>query len=195
MIRIGICALAAVIVVAGCDSGAPERRAASAPAVTTRSTSRITPSTVDPCEPTAQELDPCYKRQFWLDQFDQFDSMISDAITALSPPYSPATILAEANSPASYNEDPLGGAYRLRDCLASLRFIGKPPELYARRGDAASFAAYSNACPKFEAAAAVFITAFGKDDPQLITGGQRLLREGEAMLCEGGLHCGTKSNR
>ena len=193
MIRIGICALAAVIVAAGCDAGAPKRRAASAPAATTVSTSRIT--IVDLCEPTAEDLDPCFKREFWLEQFAEFDSKISDAITALSPPYSPATILAEANSPASYDEDPLGGAYRLRDCLASLRFIGKPPELYAHRGDAAFFAAYLNACPKFEAAAAVFITAFTKNDLQLITAGQRLLHEGEAMLCERGVHCGTKAKR
>jgi hypothetical protein len=183
MIRSCACAIALVLLLPACGS----RVNATSP-LSSETTTQVA---TDPCAPSAGNPDPCGSEyDFWLEKFSSFDEELSHAIVVLGRPTPPQVILRPAIDPACCDEDPLSAVDKLRSCSENLRFIREPPGGASRHPEStATMATYANACPKFEAAAAVFDEAFKSNSVALIVTGQRLIKEGEAILCSGRIHC------
>lgn len=182
-IRFCFGAIAATLFLSACHS----RQTATPPPSSLKTT---TETVSDPCAPSPENSDPCgVVYDFWLQKFSDFDEELSHAIVALGAPIPPQVILREAIDPAA-DEDPFPAVDKLRFCSEDLRFIKAPPGGASRHPhDAARIATYAKACPKFEAAAAVFDEAFKSGPLALVGTGQRLIKEGEAVLCDGGIGC------
>jgi hypothetical protein len=176
-----LAAFAAVILIV---SGCGERRAheASQMPATTSAVSDVR----DPCADAA--TDPCGVHfGFWLEELGYFEEGLDDAISAMGPNVSPRTILEEADETDPV-DDPLAATDVLEACSSTLRRLGRPPGGPIRqRRDVARVDAYIAACPKFEAAAAVFGKGLAANDRALVTTGQELLAEGVRELCSAGI--------
>jgi hypothetical protein len=180
-------AIVATVILSGCGS---RQAAAPSPSKTTTDA-----ASSDPCAPTSANSDPCGSRlDFWVEKFSDFDEELSHATVVLGAPVPPHVLIREAIDPAAA-DDPFYAVEKLRSCSENLRFIGElPGGASSHPKDAASIATYAKACPKFEAAAAVFEEALKRATSRssgfaLMRTGQLLINHGEAVLCDGGIGC------